>query len=156
MLWAEEGGSCALKSPRLVGPTRCTPERCEAFTISSSPGVSVDLHGTLPGTGQEGTAVTRWPLSNPTDVLVKMTCPSSASDGDQVRWGGATSGGGGRPPDAGVSWARSPGEGVPGPLLTRMQAQARLSPPHLLTAPGWLPNKLPLKSGSKVLAAKRR
>ena len=45
---------------------------------------------------------------------------------------------------------------MPGPLLTRMQAQARLSAPRLPTAPGWLPNKPLLKSGSKVLAAKRR
>nr|AAV85441.1 egg and embryo abundant-peptidyl arginine deiminase-like protein [Canis lupus familiaris] len=75
---------CVLGMEICLDVNGCAPERCEAFTISSSPGVSVDLHGTLPGTGQEGTAVTRWPLSNPTDVLVKMTCPSSASDGDQV------------------------------------------------------------------------
>ncbi|XP_041621128.1 protein-arginine deiminase type-6 [Vulpes lagopus] len=75
---------CVLGMEICLDVNGCAPEKCEAFTISSSPGVSVDLHSTLPGPGREGTTMTRWPLSNPTDVLVKMTCPSSANDGDQV------------------------------------------------------------------------
>lgn len=76
----------------LVGPSRCAPEKCKSFTISGSPGVLVDIHNTSPLMTKEETATTRWPLSDPMDVLVNMISPSSAPDGDKVSLG---AGGGG-------------------------------------------------------------
>ncbi|XP_054435590.1 protein-arginine deiminase type-6 [Pteronotus mesoamericanus] len=53
----------------------CAPPECESFTVSGSPGVLVDIHNA---------ATTQLPLSDPMDVLVKMTSPSVAVDGDKV------------------------------------------------------------------------
>ncbi|XP_044889163.1 protein-arginine deiminase type-6 isoform X3 [Felis catus] len=63
---------------------RCAPEKCKSFTISGSPGVLVDIHNTSPLMTKEEMATTRWPLSDPMDVLVNMVSPSSAPDGDKV------------------------------------------------------------------------
>lgn len=73
-----------LKVCLLVGPTRCAPEKCKSFTVSGSPGVLVDILDTVPAVSREEAAPTRWPLSHPIDVLVKMTSPSSAIDSDKV------------------------------------------------------------------------
>lgn len=71
----------------LVGPSRCAPEKCKSFTVSGSPGVLVSVHNTSPLMTKEETAMTRWPLSDPVDVLVNMISPSSAPDGDKVSLG---------------------------------------------------------------------
>lgn len=71
----------------LAGPIRCAPEKCKSFTVSGSPGVLVDVPNTVQAGSGEEAAPTRWPLSHPIDVLVKMTAPSSAIDGDKVSLG---------------------------------------------------------------------
>lgn len=78
--------SCPYTCPH-VGQTRCAPQKCEFFTVSSSSGVLVDIHNAVPVTTSEDPAMTRWSLSEPMDVLVKMTSPSPAIDGDKVRPG---------------------------------------------------------------------
>lgn len=86
-LWAENGTLLCPKVCLLVGPTRCAPEKCKSFTVSGSPGVLVDIPNTVPAVSGEEAAPTRWPLSHPIDVLVKMTSPSSAIDSDKVSLG---------------------------------------------------------------------
>lgn len=84
--------SCPYTCPH-VGQTRCAPQKCEFFTVSGSSGVLVDIHNAVPVTTSEDPAMTRWSLSEPMDVLVKMTSPSPAIDEDKVRprVGGANS-----------------------------------------------------------------
>lgn len=72
----------------LVGQTRCAPQKCESFTIASSPGVLVDIYNVASGKVTQEAALTQWPLSHPMDVLVKMTSPSSDVNGDKVSLGG--------------------------------------------------------------------
>ncbi|KAG8506611.1 Protein-arginine deiminase type-6 [Galemys pyrenaicus] len=54
----------------------CAPRKCKSFTIAGSLGVSVDIHDRALGTTREEAATTRWPLSEPVDVLVKLVPPS--------------------------------------------------------------------------------
>ncbi|XP_058574898.1 protein-arginine deiminase type-6 [Neofelis nebulosa] len=75
---------CVLGVDICLDLSGCAPEKCKSFTISGSPGVLVDIHNTSPLMTKEETATTRWPLSDPMDVLVKMISPSSAPDGDKV------------------------------------------------------------------------
>lgn len=44
----------------------------------------VDIRHAVPVTTGEDPATTRWSLSDPMDVLVKMTSPSPAIDRDKV------------------------------------------------------------------------
>nr|XP_044625742.1 protein-arginine deiminase type-6 isoform X3 [Equus asinus] len=62
----------------------CAPQKCKSFTVSSSLGVLVDVHNSVPVMTREEVATTLWPLSDSMDVLVKMLSPSSAIDGDKV------------------------------------------------------------------------
>ncbi|XP_024410437.1 protein-arginine deiminase type-6 [Desmodus rotundus] len=62
----------------------CAPQECESFTISGSPGVLVDIRNTVPVITNDGVATTQLSLSDPMDVLVKMTSPTLAIDGDKV------------------------------------------------------------------------
>ncbi|XP_007083828.1 protein-arginine deiminase type-6 [Panthera tigris] len=75
---------CVLGVDICLDLSGCAPEKCKSFTISGSPGVLVDIHNTSPLMTKEETATTRWPLSDPMDVLVNMISPSSAPDGDKV------------------------------------------------------------------------
>lgn len=67
-----------------VGKTRCAPQKCKFFTISGSPGVFVNIHNTSPVRTSEEAALNRWSLSDPMDVLVKMTSPSTVIDEEKV------------------------------------------------------------------------
>ncbi|XP_040318563.1 inactive protein-arginine deiminase type-6 [Herpailurus yagouaroundi] len=75
---------CVLGVDICLDLSGCAPEKCKSFTISGSPGVLVDIHNTSPLMTKEEMATTRWPLSDPMDVLVNMISPSSAPDGDKV------------------------------------------------------------------------
>ncbi|XP_046940865.1 protein-arginine deiminase type-6 [Lynx rufus] len=75
---------CVLGVDICLDLSGCAPEKCKSFTISGSPGVLVDIHNTSPLLTKEEIATTRWPLSDPMDVLVNMISPSSAPDGDKV------------------------------------------------------------------------
>uniref|UniRef100_A0A8C9D8J8 Protein-arginine deiminase n=1 Tax=Panthera leo TaxID=9689 RepID=A0A8C9D8J8_PANLE len=75
---------CVLGVDICLDLSGCAPEKCKSFTIRGSPGVLVDIHNTSPLMTKEETATTRWPLSDPMDVLVNMISPSSAPDGDKV------------------------------------------------------------------------
>uniref|UniRef100_A0ABI8AEQ8 Protein-arginine deiminase n=1 Tax=Felis catus TaxID=9685 RepID=A0ABI8AEQ8_FELCA len=75
---------CVLGVDICLDLSGCAPEKCKSFTISGSPGVLVDIHNTSPLMTKEEMATTRWPLSDPMDVLVNMVSPSSAPDGDKV------------------------------------------------------------------------
>lgn len=66
------------------GKTRCAPQKCKSFTISGSPGVLVNIHNTGPVINSEEAAANRWSLSDPMDVLVKMTSPSTVIDEEKV------------------------------------------------------------------------
>ncbi|XP_045883033.1 protein-arginine deiminase type-6 [Meles meles] len=75
---------CVLGTEICLDINGCAPEKCKSFTVSGSPGILVDVPNTVQaGSGEEATP-TRWTLSHPIDVLVKMTAPSSAIDGDKV------------------------------------------------------------------------
>lgn len=74
---------CPEVCPRF-GHTRCAPQECESFTISGSSGVLVDIRKTAPVTAKEEAATSLLSLSNPMDVLVKMTSPTLAIDEDKV------------------------------------------------------------------------
>lgn len=134
----------------------------------------VDIRNAVPVTTSEDPATTRWSLSDPMDVLVKMTSPSPATDGDKVgpEWEALTqlvgyesmkfgakcfarlrlSNGCNQP----VGWAAlhvpildEDTEALRESALSRpvigMQAQA--CPPPLTVTLGWLPKQLLLKSG---------
>ncbi|XP_006914370.1 protein-arginine deiminase type-6 [Pteropus alecto] len=75
---------CVLGTEICLDLSRCAPHKCESFTVSGSPGVLVDIRNAVPVTTSEDPATTRWSLSDPMDVLVKMTSPSPATDGDKV------------------------------------------------------------------------
>uniref|UniRef100_A0A8C3W118 Inactive protein-arginine deiminase type-6 n=1 Tax=Catagonus wagneri TaxID=51154 RepID=A0A8C3W118_9CETA len=75
---------CVLGMEICLDLSGCAPQKCESFTISGSPGVLVDIYNIAPGKARQEAALTRWPLSHPMDVLVKMTSPSSTVNGDKV------------------------------------------------------------------------
>ncbi|XP_011361899.1 protein-arginine deiminase type-6 [Pteropus vampyrus] len=79
-----EHAICVLGTEICLDLSRCAPHKCESFTVSGSPGVLVDIRNAVPVTTSEDPATTRWSLSDPMDVLVKMTSPSPATDGDKV------------------------------------------------------------------------
>ncbi|KAM5320138.1 inactive protein-arginine deiminase type-6 [Glossophaga mutica] len=75
---------CVLGMESCLDLCGCAPQECKSFTIRSSPGVSVDVHNGVPVRTNKEVATTQLPLSDPTDVLVKMTSPSLAIDEDKV------------------------------------------------------------------------
>uniref|UniRef100_G3T650 Protein-arginine deiminase n=1 Tax=Loxodonta africana TaxID=9785 RepID=G3T650_LOXAF len=68
----------------LHGQPRCAPRECDSFTITGSLGVLTNVHNAVPIKTTEEAATTRWPLSGPMDVLVKMVSPSTAPSEDKV------------------------------------------------------------------------
>uniref|UniRef100_A0A8D0W8Q4 Protein-arginine deiminase n=1 Tax=Sus scrofa TaxID=9823 RepID=A0A8D0W8Q4_PIG len=76
--------TCMLGMEICLDLSGCAPQKCESFTIASSPGVLVDIYNVASGKVTQEAALTQWPLSHPVDVLVKMTSPSSDVNGDKV------------------------------------------------------------------------
>ncbi|KAM9689026.1 inactive protein-arginine deiminase type-6 [Trichechus inunguis] len=75
---------CVLGTEICLDLQGCAPQQCESFTISGSLGILTDVHNAIPVKTTEEAATTRWPLSGPMDVLVKMVSPSTAPSEDKV------------------------------------------------------------------------
>ncbi|KAM9243031.1 inactive protein-arginine deiminase type-6 [Dugong dugon] len=75
---------CVLGTEICLDLHGCAPQKCESFTISGSLGILTDVHNAIPVKTTEEAATTRWPLSGPMDVLVKMVSPSTAPSEDKV------------------------------------------------------------------------
>ncbi|XP_076994121.1 inactive protein-arginine deiminase type-6 [Tamandua tetradactyla] len=75
---------CILGTEISLDLSGCAPQKCKSFTINGSLGVLINVHDTVPVKTSEEVSVTRWLLSDPMDVLVKMVSPSTATDGDMV------------------------------------------------------------------------
>ncbi|KAF6345273.1 peptidyl arginine deiminase 6 [Rhinolophus ferrumequinum] len=79
-----ERAHCIVGTEICLDLSGCAPQKCKFFTISGSPGVFVNIHNTGPVITSEEAAVNRWSLSDPMDVLVKMTSPSTVIDEEKV------------------------------------------------------------------------
>ncbi|XP_016074903.1 PREDICTED: protein-arginine deiminase type-6 [Miniopterus natalensis] len=75
---------CVVGMETCLDLSRCAPRQCTSFTVSGSPGVSVSVRNNGSVATKEEAATTQLPLSDPMDVLMKMTCPSPAIDHDKV------------------------------------------------------------------------
>ncbi|XP_055978550.1 protein-arginine deiminase type-6 [Sorex fumeus] len=64
----------------------CAPKKCQFFTVTCTPGVTVCPHSPIMdmSSKEEERTITHWPLCESIDVLVKMTSPSTVLDGDKV------------------------------------------------------------------------
>ncbi|XP_029801757.1 protein-arginine deiminase type-6 [Suricata suricatta] len=75
---------CVLGMELYLDHSGCAPEKCKSFTVNGSSGVLVSIHHISPSMTKEQVVTSRWPLSDPIDILVHMISPSSAPDGDKV------------------------------------------------------------------------